>query len=120
MHRYCCSGRDGNLRRAGTLLVHAAVLAMILAMALPARADERAVKSKVAPVYPAIARRMKIEGDVHLIATVDAKGKVTDVKEVSGNHILALAAEDAVREWRFVRGPATSSVDVWIDFKLGQ
>ena len=45
----------------GSVLFQAAVLALGLAMAMPARAaDFRAVKSRVPPVYPEIAKRMKI------------------------------------------------------------
>jgi hypothetical protein len=35
-------------------------------------AEERAVKSRVAPVYPEIAKRMRISGVVKLEVTVDA------------------------------------------------
>ena len=93
---------------------------MILAVALPAWAGARAVKSKVPPVYPAIAKRMKIEGLVRVAATVDAKGDVTKVKEVSGNHILSLAAEDAVRKWKFDPGSGQSTVEIAINFTLDQ
>jgi len=86
-------------------------------MALPAHAgDERTVKSRVAPIYPEIAKRMRVEGEVKLEATVDAGGNVTDVKEISGNHILALAAEDAVRKWKFESGSGDSTVIVAVNF----
>jgi TonB family protein len=98
-----------------------AALALVLAMALPARAaDDRAVKSRVAPVYPEIAKRMRIAGAVKLEAQVDAQGKVTDVKTISGNHMLAVAAEDAVRQWKFVPGASESSVNVEVNFSPGQ
>ena len=72
--------------------------ALLLAMALPARAgDDRAIKTRVSPVYPEIAKRMKIAGVVRIEATVDPQGKVKEVKTVSGNHMLSVAAEDAVR-----------------------
>jgi TonB family protein len=90
-------------------------------MAIPARAaDERGVKSRVAPVYPEIARRMRISGVVTVQATVDPDGKVTDAKAVSGNRALSPAAEDAVRKWRFVPADATSTVTVEITFALSQ
>jgi TonB family protein len=102
-------------------MFHAAALALILTIAMPARAaDERAIKSRVAPVYPEIAKRMKIGGAVRLEATVDAQGKVTDVKTVSGNHMLAVAAEDAVRQWKFVPASSDSSVNVEVNFSTGQ
>lgn len=109
------------LRRIGLSLFQAAALALMLAMAVPARAaDERAVKSRVNPLYPEIAKRMKITGVVKVEATVDADGKVTDVKTISGNHMLGAAAEDAVRKWRFAPGPATSTVDIELNFALAQ
>jgi TonB family protein len=90
-------------------------------MALPARAaDDRAVKQRVSPVYPEIAKRMKIGGEVKLLATVDATGKVTDVKTVSGNHMLSVAAEDAVRKWKFEPGAGESHVDVAVTFNAAQ
>jgi len=83
-------------------------------------ADERAVKSKVAPVYPEIAKRMKIGGVVRLEVTVDPEGKVVDVKPLSGNQMLSTAAEDAVRKWRFVSGPSQSVVDVDLNFNVAE
>lgn len=113
--------RPGSLGRLAIRLSQGAALALILAMAIPARAgDERAVKSRVAPVYPEIAKRMKICGTVRILATVDAQGKVTDVKAVNGNHMLAVAAEDAVRQWRFESASAETSVNVEVNFAVSQ
>jgi TonB family protein len=107
-------------RRTGFRMMQATVFAAIVALALPVHAgDSRAVKSRVPPVYPEIAKRMRITGEVQLEATVDAKGKVKDVKPVSGNHVLAAAAQDAVRQWRFEAGDGDSVVPVTINFALG-
>lgn len=108
-------------RRGAFLLLQGAALALIVAMALPVRAaDDRVVKSRVSPVYPEIAKRMRIAGAVKLEARVDAQGKVTEVKTISGNHMLAVAAEDAVRQWKFVPADSDSSVDVEVNFAAGQ
>jgi TonB family protein len=107
--------------RLGIKAFQGAAFALILAMALPARAaDERAVKSRVSPIYPEIAKRMKIGGVVKLEATVDADGKVTGVKAISGNRMLADAAEIAVKQWRFVPAAAEASVSVEVNFATGQ
>ena len=101
--------------------VRAMVLGLIVAMALPVcAANERAVKSKVPPVYPELARRMKISGIVKVEATVDADGKVTGVKTLSGNSALQSAAEEAVRKWKFASGDGTTTVDVDVTFALAQ
>jgi TonB family protein len=99
--------------------IHVAALALAMTMALPAHAgDDRAVKSRVAPVYPEIAKRMHITGEVKLDAIVDADGKVKDVKAVSGNHLLGEAAEDAVRKWKFESGSGETTVTVAVNFAL--
>lgn len=96
-------------------------MGVLVAVALPGRAaDERAVKTRVAPVYPEIAKRMRISGDVKIQATVDAEGKVTDVKAVSGNSALVNAAQDAVRKWRFVAGSGVSVVEVTVTFAMAE
>lgn len=93
-------------------------MGLLVAAVCTASAEQRAVKSRVAPVYPEVAKRMRISGVVKLEATVDADGKVTEVKTVSGNHMLSIAAEDAVRKWKFVSAPATSTEDLDIKFDL--
>jgi len=109
------------LRRGGIWLFQATALALLLPMAMPVRAaDDRVVKSRVAPVYPEIARRMRISGLVKVKATVDPDGKVTDAKAVSGNCALSPAAEDAVRKWRFVPADSQSTVTVEVTFALPQ
>ncbi len=121
MNCLCFGNRRRAVRRLVIQLSQAAALALVLAMAMPARAaDDRAVKLRVSPIYPEIAKRMRIAGAVRLEAIVDAQGKVTDVKTISGNHMLAVAAEDAVRQWRFVPGSSDTSVNVEINFAAGQ
>jgi len=64
----------------------------------------RKLKSKVTPVYPDLARRMSISGTVKVQITVDRNGAVKTYKLVGGHPILAQAALDAVRKWRFETG----------------
>ena len=56
---------------------------------------------KVQPVYPAEARRMRVQGNVVIDALVTAQGRIDELKLVSGDSILAAAAMDAVRRWRY-------------------
>ena len=111
-------GKSGCTRKK---LVRAGMMALMLAMALPAIAGgARAVKSRVSPTYPEIAKRMRVSGTVKLEAAVDAQGKVTDVKELSGNHVLALAAKEALMQWKFEPAPADTNETIDINFNLGQ
>jgi TonB family protein len=108
------------LRRGSIRLCQAVALALLLSLALPARAEERGIKARVAPVYPEIAKRMRISGVVRVQVTVDPDGKVIDAKAINGNRALCTAAEDAVRRWRFVPADAQSTVTVDITFALAQ
>ncbi len=120
MNRFQLMIRSGKFRCSGIRLVQAGALALMLVMALPAMAgDARAVKSRVPPAYPEIAKRMRVSGTVKLEAAVDAQGKVTDVKEVSGNHTLALAAKEALLHWKFAPAASDSNETVEINFDLG-
>lgn len=108
-----------SLHRAGMRLFQATALALIVAMAVPAwAANVRAIKSRVAPVYPEIAKRMKIGGSVTVEVKVEADGKVSDVKTISGNRVLSAAAEEAVRKWKFEPGDGQTTFQVAINFTL--
>lgn len=108
------------LKFVGIGLVQSALLALVLMPAMPAHAEGRAVRSRVAPVYPEFAKRMRVTGVVKLSVTVDPNGKVTDVKPVSGNQILSYAAQQAVRKWKFEPGTTSDTVPVDVNFELAQ
>ena len=98
-----------------------------------------AVVRPVEPIYPLLAQQMKMQGSVVLQAQVGKDGSVQSLQVVSGPDILASAALEAVRQWRFKptdeAGQAvpaetritvnfiisTDSGDpqVWVDFRKG-
>ncbi len=61
--------------------------------------------SKVLPNFPEFARSRRMSGRVDLEIEIDAQGRVTSAKPVTGLQIFHSAAMDAVRKWRF--RPAT-------------
>ena len=81
-------------------------------------ADNRKTVKTSAPVYPAIAAKMRVEGSVKLDATIDADGTVSDVKVVSGHQLLAPAAVEAVKKWKYEPAEAKSTQSVTVDFAL--
>ena len=56
---------------------------------------------KVPPVYPPLAAQLHLTGVVQLLATINKQGLITNVKVVSGDSILARAAVEAVRQWKY-------------------
>src|ERR1700739_3417271 len=83
----------------------AALAAVTVFQPLPGRAQQeemsRKVKTKVAPAYPELARRMSISGVVKVQVVVAPNGSVKSTKIVGGHPLLVNAAVDAVRKWRF-------------------
>lgn len=59
------------------------------------------LQHKVQPVYPIQALPLRLAGAVVLQATIGEKGKVDELKVVSGPPLLTAAAIDAVRQWRY-------------------
>jgi TonB family protein len=109
-----------SLRTKGTLL---AVLAMTTwGGVVGLRAQDASVeivrraKTKVQPVYPELARKMNITGTVKLEVVVAPNGTVKDAKVLGGHPVLATAALDAIRKWRFE--PAAMESSGVVDFKF--
>jgi TonB family protein len=108
---------DSFLRKTSAICL---VLASISCVALPACAADRKVERRVSPVYPELAKRMHIGGTVRVSATIAADGTVTDARTVSGNKMLAPAAEDAIRRWKFAPGDSQSTENIDIDFEVNE
>lgn len=77
------------------------------AAALPVGGDVKQARllSSVPPSYPILAKTQHISGDVRVDALIDANGRVTTMKVVSGPTLLHQAAMDALRQWKYQ--PAT-------------
>ncbi len=78
---------------------------------------------KVDPIYPAIAVQSKMEGAVVLDMRVDSSGNVEKVVVVSGSPLLARAAMEAVKQWKYTpyvkNGESTAAVStVRLNFSL--
>lgn len=69
----------------------------------------RRAKSKVQPFFPELARKMNISGVVRIEVTVAPNGTVKEARIVGGHPVLASAALDAAKKWRFEPAPAEST-----------
>ena len=76
----------------------------------------RKVKTKVAPVYPELARRMSITGKVKIEVVITPDGRVKSTRVVGGHPILVQACQDAVKDWKFLSAPEESTQIVEFDF----
>jgi TonB family protein len=68
---------------------------------LPQSVVMSSATTKQLPVKPSMALQLKLSGEVQLDVTIDEAGSVERVDTLRGNPILAKAAQDAVRKWKF-------------------
>jgi TonB family protein len=91
--------------------------ALFLGLAIFAVADShREVRTKVQPVYPAIARQMGLQGTVKLEVIVAPGGSVRKTTVLGGNPVLANSAMQAVQQWRFEPAATETSELIEIHF----
>lgn len=56
---------------------------------------------KVQPAYPPLARQARIQGNVVLAAEISKDGTIQNLHLISGHPMLAPAAIEAVKQWRY-------------------
>jgi TonB family protein len=80
----------------------------------------RKLKTKTAAVYPELARRMSITGVVKVQITVATNGAIKEAKLVGGHPVLAGAALEAVKGWRYEASKEESTGIVEFHFDKAQ
>ena len=89
---------------------------------VPAEVMEKLIVHRVEPVYPAEAQRANLQGIIALDIVVGRDGSVVSMHALNGPDVLARAAMDALRWWKFepyrVNGePAVVETTVAVEFK---
>jgi TonB family protein len=79
--------------------------------------------TKVPPIYPPLARQAHIQGKVVLQVRISKSGDVVDLQLVSGHPMLATAAIEAVKQWKYKPhllngGPVEVETNVTVNFTL--
>jgi periplasmic protein TonB len=78
---------------------------------------------KVNPTYPPLARQARISGTVVLRAVISKDGSIENLQLISGHPMLAPAAIDAVKQWKYkpylLNGePVEVDTEVQVNFTL--
>ncbi|HUJ95145.1 MAG TPA: energy transducer TonB [Terriglobales bacterium] len=86
----------------------------------PQQEDEpesnRRVLKRVVPDYPQIARELNLRGSVRVEVLVEPNGTVKSVQIKGGHPVLVIAAQDAVRKWKWE--PATHETQEPVEFRF--
>ena len=101
-----------------------AALLLVLTMGMAAAQNapvtspsERKVATRVAPVYPELAKKMHIRGIVRVEAVVKPNGAVKATRVLGGNPVLIEAAKDAVTKWKFETAQSETTEVVQLSFE---
>jgi TonB family protein len=71
---------------------------------------KRKVKTRIAPIYPDLAKRMSVTGKVKIEVVIAADGHVKSTRVVGGHPLLVQACQDAVKEWKFTPGEEATQI----------
>ena len=95
-----------------------ALLAVMVAVQTASAQDEgdRKVKSRVAPVYPELARKMNVSGVVKVQITIAPSGTVKTAKALGGHPLLIESAVDAIKKWKYE--PAKDETTTIVQFNF--
>lgn len=90
---------------------------------VPADDMQKLLIHRVDPEYPAAARQDRVQGVILLDVVVGKDGSVTETRALNGPEVLARAAMDAVRWWKFEpylvqNKAAVVETTVAVEFKL--
>lgn len=98
-----------------------AILGTVFACPLvSAQQSDRKPKTKITPAYPEIAKKMGVGGVVRIQVTVLPNGNVKETKVLGGHPLLAEAANDAVKKWKFEASAEETSQIVEFKFDRPQ
>lgn len=105
--------------RAGVLLLAFVTFLSIVPKSSTAQQQAVAVRRitlHVAPAYPALAHNLALQGIVKVSAVVAADGSVKSVDVKGGHPVLAQAAANAVRQWKWEAAAYESREQVEVKF----
>jgi protein TonB len=88
----------------------------VTAQANSSEEGKRKVKTKVAAVYPELAKRMNVSGKVKIEVVIAPDGHVKSTRVIGGHPLLVNPALEAVREWKFV--PAAEETTQIVEFQF--
>jgi TonB family protein len=99
--------RTSRWRKFAAVTTAALIFSGASAVAQSGTTDEskRKVKTKTAPLYPDLAKRMNVYGKVKIEVVITPDGRVKSTRVIGGHPLLVQACQDAVKEWKFVAAP---------------
>ena len=83
----------------------------------PSENSNRMVITRVVPLYPELAGKLHLVGNVKLRVTVAPDGAAKTIEVLGGNPVLVKAAQDAVLRWKWTPAPHETRESVELHFQ---
>jgi TonB family protein len=104
-------------RREGRIL-GSALLAMALGLGvanLQAQESRKALSNPV-PVYPEVAKKMRLTGTVKVQIVIGADGRIKEKNFIGGHPVLVSSVEETLKDWKYA--PAGGETTTQLQFNL--
>ncbi len=95
----------------------AAGIVVVKAYNFETNLETKAVK-KVAPLYPPLAKRKRVEGKVKVGLQLNSEGLVSTAEFIEGNALFKPASLEAAKQWVFSKSMAGSNGHIVFKFEI--
>ena len=82
-----------------------------------ASAEDRSVRVRTMPEYPAMGKQLRLSGIVRLKVKVNPDGSIRNIEPIGGSPVFIPAAVAAVEKWKFEAGPRETEEVIAVSFK---
>ena len=88
---------------------------LLAAVNLPAQ-ETRKVLSNPVPVYPEMAKRLRLTGVVKVQVVIAPNGLIKETKVLGGHPVLVNAVEETLKNWKYA--PASAETTTQLEFSF--
>ena len=92
-----------------------AMALLLAAVNLPAQ-ETRKVLSNPVPVYPEMAKRLRLTGVVKVQVVIAPNGLIKETKVLGGHPVLVNAVEETLKNWKYA--PASAETTTQLEFSF--
>jgi TonB family protein len=106
-----------NTRKGGKIL-GGVLLAMVLGLGtadLKGQESRKAVSNPV-PVYPEVAKKMRLTGTVKVQVVIGTDGRIKEKNFIGGHPVLVNAVEETLKNWKYA--PASAETTTQLEFNF--
>ena len=104
-------------RKEGRIL-SSALLAMALGLGvanLQAQESRKALSNPV-PVYPEVAKKMRLTGTVKVQIVIGADGRIKEKNFIGGHPVLVSSVEETLKDWKYAPAGGDTTTQLQFNF----